>query len=183
MDLLVTTTPGQVVKLSLGDNALPGSIGVGAINTGDNLRGQITDFGIDIPVIFTGISFSQAEKHQFTTSLDEQLYLYTFGKEVSQANIQGMGFAAEVSQGDNCSAEPGPEQKAGINYVLDFYDETKISKVKEVGEDTKLPQIQVRIGSQVYRGYLVGCSVELSDTTHLIARFNLNVKALYRVNR
>jgi hypothetical protein len=126
------TSPGRV-GIVRGEGTIPGSVEV-IDKRGDR-------FSAFSRVIITAVGYNQTCNAQFLQTLDNAIYIYSFGDRIGEIQIQGLAFA-----GLACT----PSQ-AGVVDILRYYRDNRLSK-------TGLP-IKIAIGTEVIKGYLIGCRV------------------------
>jgi hypothetical protein len=130
----VYVTRAGHVGIIRGEGTMPGSV---EIMSSDGTR-----FASLTRVIITAIGYNQTVNAQFLQTLDNAIYIYSFGDRVGEVQIQGLAFA-----GLSCSQDNG----SGVVDILEYYKNYRLSK-------TGLP-IRVAIGTEVIKGYLMGCRV------------------------
>lgn len=107
--------------------------------------------------ILAGLSLALDGNVQFTHTLDDTIYIYTFGDRISQLRVDGLSFQGGC--GDDGS---------GVEAILQAYDENKVA--------SRSSPVQVQIGtsaSGLFRGYMTGLRMEIVKPEARIAQFSL----------
>jgi hypothetical protein len=126
------TKPGRV-GIVRGHGTMPGSIQILDSNGGK--------FSVLSRVIITAIGYNQMCNVQFLQTLDNAIYVYSFGDRIGEIQVQGLAFAGRACRNG----------QAGVVDILQYYRNNRLSK-------SGLP-VTVAIGTEIIKGYLIGCRV------------------------
>lgn len=160
MSDLFISNPGTVTRVQLDSNVIPG-----AIEVKSNSK-SLTDENDSTPtyVLITACDYIQRTKHQFSKSMDSNIYLYTFGDDISDITISGIAFT------NSCDGNT-----TGLSSLLQFYSDNKVSNVTADG----IPELKIRIGdSSFIYAYLIACQIRVADASNRIVNFTLSMKAI-----
>jgi purine nucleoside permease len=134
MAAIFSVRPGAIIALD--DPSIVGDV--------RSLLKISPDPGFDLGrVLVTSVGFNEATEHQFSTSLADMIYVFSFGDQMGDFIISG------IASTDSCDANGG---SAGLKQVLDFYKSNRLTRRK-----TPL-SIVLAAGSAViaYEAYLIG---------------------------
>ena len=110
-------------------------------------------------VIITKLNFGQRTNTQFQQSLENVIYVYSFGDAMGDLQISGIAFP-RLGTGD----------KNGIQELLKFYKDNRVSRT--------VSHMQVTFANEVIRGFLVGLSITTLDASSGAHNFTLFLKTL-----
>lgn len=110
-------------------------------------------------VVITNISYAQQTNTQIQQSLDNLVYIYSFGDKVADLSISGLAFPRTCKSDEN-----------GIKSILQFYKDYRISKA--------VRPISLTFADEVIRGYLVGMNLQTTDAAAGIHSFVLMLKTM-----
>jgi len=114
------------------------------------------DINFNIPM--SGFALEQNGNYQFLHTLNDFIYVYSFGDRVSELVVSGLGFAT-----DSCnvvgSSKPGA--------LLDFYAENRLFK------NGKLSVTLGDSENATFYAFLTGMRLELQDAQTMIAQWSL----------
>ena len=149
MPSIFSPAVGGVTKVSGG-----GAESVFSISFAGGSGGQIT-----API--TGFALEQSGNYQFLHTVNDFIYVYSFGDRVGELTVSGIGFAApcaSASSGKLCT-------------VLDFYNENKIANVGD---------LSVTLGdcAPPFFAFLTGMRMELQDPKTLVAQWSLRLSVI-----
>lgn len=142
-----------------------------SIFTLPQVRGQANLFFFNVPAptgpqkmfvpgaIITKISYQQQTNSQFQQSLDNIIYVYSFGDKMGNIAINGMAFPRVCSGNQN-----------GITEVLNFYRQYRISST--------VSAVRVTFANEVINGFLVGMSLQTVDTSSGVHAFSLLLRTI-----
>ena len=111
MAAIFSIRPGAIVAVD--DPSIVGNI--------RTMKLEGITFG-DSRLIITQIGLNEATEHQFTTSLADMIYLFSFGDEMGDLTIGGFA-STDVCTGDNSSS--------GLKTFLDYYKNQRLSRRRE----------------------------------------------------
>ena len=110
--------------------------------------------------IITRVSYEQKTNSQFQQSLDNIIYVYSFGDQMGNLAVSGIVFPRICSSpSDN-----------GIHNLMKFYREQRVSRA--------VTNVKVMFGNETIRGYLVGMGLDTLDTADGTHRFVLQLKTI-----
>ena len=109
--------------------------------------------------LITGVTYSQRTNTQFQQSLDNVIYVYSFGDQMGDLTLTGLAFARACDGRDN-----------GVSNVQKFYREHRVSQ--------RVSNLEVVFANEVIRGYLVGLSMNTVDPSSGLHQFNLLLKTI-----
>jgi len=104
----------------------------------------------------TRIIFNEKPSISLMNTVGGAVHLYVFGDDIGGLMVSGLAFDAECD-GDN--------KKLGIENIIEYYRENKVSKRREI--------LSITIGETNLRGYLIGINGESLDPKVRIWQFNL----------
>jgi hypothetical protein len=116
--------------------------------------------GFDATVPVTGVSIDLGTNHQFLHTLDEFIYVYSFGDRIGQMTISGISFT-------ECSTTAGGSP---IN-VYNYYMKNRLAKT------LKPTKLQLA-GSTVALGFLTGLKMEIPNPTYPIMQWALQFNVI-----
>lgn len=127
------------------------------VSQGENTIFKIAFSGgasLTLPV--TGFAIEQSGNYQFLNTVNNFIYVYSFGDRIGEMVVSGVGFVKTCSGADN----------AKLCNVFNFYNSNKISKGR---------QLSVTIGDcgEAFYAFLTGMRVELQDPMTMIGQWSL----------
>lgn len=121
--------------------------------------------------IITQMGVMRQGNFQVTNTLEDQIYVYTFGERMGQMQISGLSFSGSCSSGDGAAgASEGNPRVTGIEKVLEFYDQHRVSYRRD--------PLSVQIGTSAAgraRGFLGACRVELIRPEGRISQYGFQL--------
>lgn len=152
MSTLFVTSPGQVVALQ-DVGTLPLTVFL------ENWPG--------FPAIRAAITHMSAQSgcnYQILHTLQDYIYIYSFGERIGDMMIGGLIFS------EACQAIGGP---SGLEQIAQYYDTYRLSKY---GAPLT---VQIGMTGQArVRGFLVGARTDITDAQHQLGQFSLVLKTL-----
>ncbi len=148
MPSLFMNRPGQAIALDNpdGDLGLPLTI--------DGIQGS---WFPQFKSILTELGFALNGNYQFAHTCKDVIYVYVFGRRISQMRVSGLSFA------DGC---PGGGS-SGIEQVIGFYNDNNIAV-----RDTPI-QIQIgTTGAGRFRGYMTDLRADIIKPEARISQFS-----------
>jgi hypothetical protein len=141
-------SPGRV-----GLARLPNIEGIGYININPYISSEANT------AVITKFTLDQQVNSQFSKTLLNAVYAYSFGDMPSDAVVQGIAFPKLSScQGSVDS----------VKAILEYYSENKMS--------ANLEKITITFSEHVVEGYIVGCRVAAVDPNTYAYSFMLALK-------
>ena len=116
--------------------------------------------------IVTSIGLSQDVNIQFMPTLQDVVYIYSFGDRMGEAVVQGIGFSKTC---DN------PARDQGAKEVMDFYDEHRAVEEGKV--------VTVNIGGRSLTGFLISMRLATADTALKTTSFTMRIAVLPKGSR
>lgn len=112
---------------------------------GMNFRNQaiVTQAGVD-----------QNGNFQILHPAEDQIFVYVFGRRISELYVAGVAFATP------CDGQPNIP---GTDVVLDFWEANRI--------DVREEPVIVSLGNRSFRSLLTGCKVDIADPETQLAQF------------
>ena len=160
MPALFSNTPGVVAQLqSVG---LPMSLRIG--NPAKQGLYSIWRGYSTFKAIVTGVSFQQQSGFQILHTLNQFLYIYSFGERAADLVINGLTFMS------TCTANGGAAQNlTGFEHVVNFYNTNRLSTTGQ--------PVSIVIGTKIaLSGILVGQKSDMMDPNMGIGSFSLMFK-------
>jgi len=113
--------------------------------------------GTSLTLPVTGFAIEQSGNYQFLNTVNNFIYVYSFGDRISEMVVSGVGFVK------TCGADD-----LKLCNAFDFYNNNKISKGK---------QLSVTIGDcpDAFYACLTGMRVELQDPMTMIGQWSLRL--------
>jgi hypothetical protein len=134
-----------------------------------NIRGQANLFVFTDPapqgetfvdgVIITRINSEQRTNTQFQQSLENVIYVYSFGDQIGDLQISGLAFPRRCK-----------DDKNGIQELIKFYREHRVSR--------RVQRVQITFANEVINGFIVGMALSTVDASSGAHNFNLLLKTL-----
>lgn len=155
--MILLSTPGKVQALIIeGQGGIPGQVQLTS-------TGWFSDtVGISDRVIITGVGYNQESNIQFTHTLQNSIFIYSFGDRIGELQIQGIAF------NQLCDSKASG---TGISDLINYYAQNRVAVTGQ--------PLRVTIGgSQIIKGFLVGCKVSTLSTEFMTMQFTLNMVAL-----
>ena len=153
MPAIFTSVPGRVAVL-------------------DGAAAQLMTISIDgnIPkntrAIITAFRTSMAGKQQFLHTLNQDIWVYSFGEAIGNLTISGVCFASGCTPG-------GLGEASGIEEILEFY---RLNKFSTTGDSVIL---QIGTGSAGrFKGFLTSCQVGVDAPEHQLGSFALGFQTV-----
>ena len=109
--------------------------------------------------LITKLNYGQRTNSQFQQSLDNTIYVYSFGDMMGDLTLAGLAFPRSCEGNDN-----------GVNRILSYYEENRVSK--------NVSTLQVTFASHVIKGYLVGINLSTLDPSSGLHNFTLLLKTI-----
>lgn len=163
MPTVFVTRPGFAIRLP---EDIPSAMLLTVGGAGGNLAtSNVGSFATHKSVI-TELAIQQQGNYQFLHSLQDLIYVYVFGERIGEIRIAGLSFAGTCAGG---VASPG---MTGIEHILQYYDQSRISATGQ--------PYQIVIGATGQgraRGFLVDINVHVDRPEARLARFGLRFKA------
>jgi hypothetical protein len=110
----------------------------------------------------TGFALEQNGNYQFLHTVNDFIYVYSFGDRVGELVVSGIGFAATCANASN----------AKLCNVYDFYRKNKLSTNG---------RLSVTIGdcpNSTFYAFLTGCRLEMQDPATLIGQWSLRFSVI-----
>ena len=133
------------------------------------IRGQANLFFFNQPapqgstfvpgVIITSLNLGQRTNTQFQQSLENIIYVYSFGDLMGDLQISGIAFPRRCV-----------DDKNGIQELMKFYKENRVSRA--------VNHVQITFANEVIRGFLVGLSMNTLDVSSGAHNFTLLLKTI-----
>lgn len=124
------------------------------------------DFGASngtLTAPMTGFALELNGNYQFLHTVNDFIYVYSFGDRIGELTISGLGFADVCSPGNN-----GIEQGKKLTDVIKFYE---LNRLKEKRDMT------VTIGggteATTFWAFLTGARFEMQDPQTLVGQWSL----------
>jgi hypothetical protein len=116
--------------------------------------------------ILTGISDSSKENVQFRNTLSNFIFMYAFGSQIAETQVQGVAFLNGECDG-----------RSGISSLYEFFERNKVSVTQA---PMTLTLASFGAGGNVqqaktFKTFLVGMNVSLSDASNHLANFTLSL--------
>lgn len=109
----------------------------------------------------TGFALEQNGNFQFLHTVNDFIYVYSFGDRVGELVVSGIGFAK------TCASANG----AKLCGVLDFYNTNKLSNVGNLS-------VQLGDCAPPFFAFLTGMRMELQDPRTLVAQWSLRLSVI-----
>jgi len=146
MGAIIISQPGQVVAIPIpNDNPMPLSV------TGWEGAGSFK-------AIITEMQMAQRDKFSAIQTLDQLVYIYSFGRELGQLRIGGIAFNAGCSD----------DVTTGIEYVQGFYNQYSIT-----AQPDPLTIVMGTSDLGIHTGYLIGFDINIMRPESRLAFFGL----------
>ena len=116
------------------------------------------------PILISGIDYNQQTNQQFQTALDGSVYIYVFGDQMGDIQVQGVAFAGLCT-----GARDG-----GITQILKYYATNRASK--------KADPVIIVAGGEPIGGFLTAIklrdNVSSSDPIAAVTNYTLVINSL-----
>lgn len=109
--------------------------------------------------LITSITNEQQTRTQFQQSLDNLIYVYSFGDQMGSLQVSGLAFPRVCADSSN-----------GISNLLKFYEQNRVSRA--------LSRIRLTFANEVINGFLIGCSLSTEDPASGAHSFRLLLRTL-----
>lgn len=107
----------------------------------------------------TGFALELNGNYQFLHTVNDFIYVYSFGDRIGELTISGLGFA------DVCSIRSGREQGKKLTDVIKFYELNRLKEKRDmtvtIGDDT------------TFWAFLTGARFEMQDPQTLVGQWSL----------
>lgn len=153
MPVAIPTMPGYVIQLPMpNDSPLPMAM------TG---WGGASAF----KAILTEVSVTQRDNIRPVHSLQDLIYIYSFGRRIGEMRVAGCAFIGD------CSGNP----VSGIEYVQAYYDTYSVSTYPD-----PLTVVLGTSGVGIHTAFLMGLDVAINNPEHRICQFAMQLLVLPR---
>jgi hypothetical protein len=160
---LFSSGPGRVVQLV--GPTLPMSIRITSGHN-NNLYDQWRGF-TGFKSIITGLSINGQSGYQILHTLNQFLYIYSFGERAADLTITGLSFLANCH--DPLSAGGWLAVPTGLDHLINFYRRNRLS--------WRGAPLAITIGAfTTLYGFLVAMRADMNDTVSGISQFSLAFK-------
>ena len=132
------------------------------------IRGQANLFFFNKPamrgttfvpgVIVTAVQYGQSTATQFQKSLDNTIYVYSFGDEMGNITVSGMAFP-RTCNGQN-----------GLREVLEFYRVNRVSR--------SVDSVRITFADETIEGFLMAMSMSTADAASGTHAFQLLIRSI-----
>jgi hypothetical protein len=162
MAVLFSGNAGKVKVVQLGDGVQAATI---TIKVGVKEAGLVGTAG----VLILGISEDQQVSAQMVTSLEKDVYIYSFGDQIGDLTLSGLLL-------DSMCVTPSAHRRLehnrwiGIRTLTDFY-----KRARAIEEDRV---VTVTLGKRVISGYLMRMGHSTANPELKTQSFILNIKTL-----
>lgn len=109
--------------------------------------------------IITQLNWRLQTNTQFQQSLENIIYVYSFGDRMGDLSISGLVFPRVCDSGAN-----------GIENLIKFYKERRVSE--------KVDLVQITFSNEVIKGYLIGMNLTTQDPSSGIHTWSLLLKTI-----
>ena len=150
MAIFFSTAPGKVIRIDSQGLLLPFQIAMTNWGGFGTQQAIITQGGVQLDGAF-----------QFLHTLNDFIYVYTFGDRIGELMVSGVTFL------DNCAGQA----VSGFESVLGYYYANRIANL---GGPVKVSFGSTALG--VFQGFLTGMKVDIVDSESLLGQF------AYRLN-
>ena len=110
----------------------------------------------------TGFALEQNGNYQFLHTVNDFIYVYSFGDRVGELVVSGIGFAATCASANN----------AKLCNVYDFYRKNKLSVNG---------RLLVTLGdcpNSTFYAFLTGCRLEMQDAATMLGQWSLRLSII-----
>jgi hypothetical protein len=163
MAVLFSGNAGLVKIVNLGNSVNVGSLKISS--SGTNLVGRAG-------VLVTGISEDQQVSAQLVTSLEKDVYIYSFGDQVGDVTISGLLLDRLCVQSSSPVSSRGETTKrwTGVESLAKFYQ-----KGRAIAENRK---VTIILGPRTIQGYLMRMGHSTANPELKTQSFLLNIKTI-----
>lgn len=105
----------------------------------------------------TGFALEQNGNYQFLHTVNDFIYVYSFGDRISELVISGMGFVKTCASAD----------AAKLEHVFNFY------KINKLSQNGKLSVTLGDIPDATFYAFLTGSRLELQDPQTMVGQWSL----------
>lgn len=116
----------------------------------DGANGELT-----VPI--TGFALEQNGNYQFLHTLNEFIYVYSFGDRIGELVLSGIGFVQTCASAES----------AKLSNILQFYKENKLS------ENGKLSVTLGDLPDATFYAFLTGSRLEMQDPKTMLGQWSL----------
>jgi hypothetical protein len=120
--------------------------------------------------VVTQMSIRRQANVQFVHTLQDLIYVYSFGERIGSITVAGLSFVGM------CDEFGDTGMRTGIEYVLDWYDANEVGN----GVGPLWLAIGGASGSGIFRAYLTGLEVDIVKPDLRLTSFALQFQALPR---
>lgn len=110
-------------------------------------------------VIITKVDYQQRTNTQFQQSLENVIYVYSFGDLMGDLTVNGVAIPRSCDGDSN-----------GIKEVMQFYKQNRVSN--------SVSDVRITFADEVIRGYLVGLSLSTLDASSGLHSMTLLLKTM-----
>jgi hypothetical protein len=155
MGIVFETQPGYAVQIPDESGANPLIIDVAGFGSAQSSRSLITQ-----------LSIRRGENVQYVHTLQDLIYVYSFGERIGSITAAGVSFVGMCGGGDG--------GQTGIEYVLDWYEGNR------VGNNINALRILIggAGGSGTFKGRLDALEVDVAKPDIRLANFGLQFRTL-----
>lgn len=110
-------------------------------------------------VIITAVNYTQQTNTQFQQSLDNVIYVYSFGDQMGNVSIGGLAFPRQCDNTVN-----------GITELIEFYRDNRVSRNVE--------RVRVTFANEVIEGFLVSLAITTADVSSGVHSFQMLLRTV-----
>lgn len=152
MSDIFISQPGRVVRIR-GNHSVPGTVTLLSNQMGSVITSQ--------RVIITGFGSSNASHVQFQQSLLKTIYMYSFGDQIGQVQIQGIGFSSVCGENSNGS---------GVEDIMGYWTKYRVSNNND--------PVNVSIGRKIIKGFLTACDIRSASVDHMTYGWSFRIASI-----
>jgi hypothetical protein len=115
------------------------------------------ELGGELTVPITGFALEQNGNYQFMHTLNEFIYVYSFGDRISELVLSGIGFVKTCASAES----------AKLSNVLQFYKDNKLSA------NGKLSVTIGDLPDATFYAFLTGSRLEMQDPKTMLGQWSL----------
>lgn len=156
--MIIEVSPGYAVQLADESGNNPLTLDVAGFGDAQTSKSIITQ-----------MSVRRGANAQFVHTLQDLIYVYSFGERIGSITVAGLSFV------DMCSDGASAGGRTGIEYVLDWYEQNRLGGG---GVDPLRLLIGGAGGSGAFKGYLIGLEVDVAKPDLRLANFALQFRTL-----
>lgn len=154
MPVVIASSPGQVVALPMANDApipmaMTGWAGAGAFKA-----------------IITEVAVSPEVNIRATQSMGDLIYVYAFGRKMSQMRVGGFAFSGGCSQ----------DGTSGIEYVQDYFD-----RYSAASQPAPVTVVLGTSGASVHSGFLIRLDTQIVNSELRLSQFAFTFLTLPKV--